>query len=75
MPRTKKTGTCRQVGFRMPLTHFDVVERTAVALGVDLTAVLNLLISEAIPFLAEKVEQHNRDVARLDEALKRKESA
>jgi hypothetical protein len=51
MGRKKTEGDFRQVGFRMPRATFDVLAQVAEARGIDLSALLNQIISDALPDL------------------------
>jgi hypothetical protein len=51
MGRKKKSTEFRAVGFRMPADRYELLAEVAREKGVDLSAVLNDVISEAAPAL------------------------
>jgi len=51
MGRKKTAGEFRQVGFRMPQEAFDLLSKVSEARGIDLSALLNMIIADALPQL------------------------
>lgn len=51
MAKRSKAGKFYAVSFRVPLEHYTLASRVAVARGVDVSAVLNHLISDGAPGL------------------------
>lgn len=65
MGRKKTAGEFQQTSARIPREHYEVLRDLAVALGIDLAALMNLLIAEAMPMLRERLASHRRDLAAL----------
>src|SRR5262249_55237111 len=69
MGRKKTEGEFRQVGWRMPREHFDVLAAVARERGIDLSAVLNGIVSDAVPglrdWLTEREMSASSDECRL----------
>lgn len=64
MPRrTGKREEMRSFSFRMPKGVFDDLEAVARVRGVDLSGVLNWLISEARPRLMAEIAKHEKEMA------------
>jgi post-segregation antitoxin (ccd killing protein) len=61
--RTGKREEMRSFSFRMPRDVFDDLENIARARGVDVSGVLNWLISEARPRLLEELAEHEKKMA------------
>lgn len=53
MGRKKTHGNARQYGFRMPQEHYDTLAAFAAAKGIDLAALMNLLVAEAVPIMQD----------------------
>jgi hypothetical protein len=51
MGRKKTAGDFRQTSFRMPLAHYEALHQVADERGIDLAALLNEIVAEAVPGL------------------------
>lgn len=58
MGRKRKAGAFRHVGFRMPLEHYEIIEALADLKGVDVTAILNLLIVSNLDDMRQMIIDH-----------------
>src|SRR5688572_25895547 len=56
----KKSEEFRAVGFRMPARYYDILAGVARERGIDVSAVLNSLIAEALPALEDWLRRRSR---------------
>lgn len=53
MPKPKKAGEWKQIGCRVPLATWRMLEEAARLRGVDVSAVVNWVLAETLPVLLE----------------------
>jgi hypothetical protein len=58
MPRTEKIQDARAFTFRMPRDKFDVLSAVAKSRDVDVSSVLNWIITESMPHLLREKADH-----------------
>ncbi len=70
MGRKRDTRVFRPVTFRMLLEHYELIEALADLKGLDVSAVLNMLIAGSADSMRQMVIVHKRHLAALKAELK-----